>query len=270
MLPYLQLFGKTLPTYGVLTVAGGAVGFLVILLLSYRRHCDFENLVYLYALGIVGALIGAKTVYVLTAIPEIWQLQPGILTDPGEWLSLFIRQYLLSGVSITGAFMGAIAAFSYWVRAFRVDRIQYAQVLAPAMPLYAFFLRLGCTAAGCCYGIPTSSRAHIRFRVSPVAPNGIPLLPTQPMEAAFHFLGFLYLLQLIIRQKRICRGVYQYIAAYGGYRFLSDFIRGDSQPMLFDQISMAQLAALGMIAFAFFLGRKCAGSSEAKAASASE
>ena len=48
----------------------------------------------------------------------------------------------------------------------------------PASPLFHTFGRVGCFLAGCCYGIPAPPAGQgVTFRVSPVAPNGVALLP---------------------------------------------------------------------------------------------
>ena len=52
----------------------------------------------------------------------------------------------------------------------------------PLVPLVHGFGRAGCFLMGCCYGVP--SRFGIAFTCSPIAPNGVRLLPVQLIEAA--------------------------------------------------------------------------------------
>ena len=58
MLPYLSLFGRLMPTYGVLGMAGLGVGLLAALLRCKRFGLSRDDCAYLYILGAVGALVG--------------------------------------------------------------------------------------------------------------------------------------------------------------------------------------------------------------------
>lgn len=79
--------------------------------------------------------------------------------------------------------------------------------------------RLGCFAAGCCYGVPTSLPWGVDFG------DGICRHPTQLYEAAFHFIAAALLLGLE-RQNRFPRQRLKlYLLAYCGYRFLTEFVR---------------------------------------------
>ena len=128
---------------------------------------------------------------------------------------------------------GAAVSFAHWAKAFKVDRAAYASVMGIAAPLALSFVRLGCTAAGCCYGAETARSFHIVFHHSPVAPNGVPLIPTQPMEAAFHLLWFLVLLFRVLLDKGSERDLFRYAIGYGIYRFFTDFVRGDRMPLFY-------------------------------------
>ena len=54
MLPYLSLFGRLMPTYGVLGMAGLGFGLLAALLRCKRFGLSRDDCAYLYILGAVG------------------------------------------------------------------------------------------------------------------------------------------------------------------------------------------------------------------------
>ena len=63
MLPYLSLFGRLMPTYGVLGMAGLGFGLLAALLRCKRFGLSRDNCAYLYILGAVGALVSGRNNY---------------------------------------------------------------------------------------------------------------------------------------------------------------------------------------------------------------
>ena len=71
MLPYLSLFGRLMPTYGVLGMAGLGFGLLAALLRCKRFGLSRDDCAYLYILGAVGALVGAKLLYLLPLLPRL-------------------------------------------------------------------------------------------------------------------------------------------------------------------------------------------------------
>lgn len=253
MHPYYTIFGHELPTYGLMAVIGGLAGFLPVFFLARLKKLNLENMIYLYALSIAGAIVGAKFVYLINMIPVYVETLPqAMASDMQTVLVPYLKQYVIGGMSLAGGMAGAAVSFAHWAKAFRVNRAAYASVMGIAVPLALSFVRLGCTAAGCCYGAETARSFHIVFHHSPVAPNGVPLIPTQPMEAAFHLLWFLVLLIRVLLDKGSERDLYSYAIGYGIYRFFTDFVRGDRLPVFYlpgipiflqDGISPAQYTA---------------------------
>lgn len=86
---------------------------------------------------------------------------------------------------------------------------------APCFALFHGFMRIGCTYSGCCYGIEVGwPLFHGRF-------------PTQLMEAVF-CLALFFVLQFCVRRRRMS----VYLIAYGVFRFLVEFLRGDDRGQL--------------------------------------
>ena len=105
MLPYLSLFGRLMPTYGVLGMAGLGFGLLAALLRCKRFGLSRDDCAYLYILGAVGALVGAKLLYLLPLLPRLAVELPLLWEEPGE----FYARYLSGGMVFYGGFFGGVA-----------------------------------------------------------------------------------------------------------------------------------------------------------------
>ena len=113
-------------------------------------------------------------------------------------------------------------------------------IIAPACITLAHGLgRIGCFFAGCCYGIETDSIWGVKF---PHLDHNV--YPTQLYEAIFLILlsGILSLLAFKYKNKYTMP---IYLASYGIFRFLIEFIRGDDRgAFLFDLISPSQVFSI--------------------------
>jgi len=107
-----------------------------------------------------------------------------------------------------------------------------ADLMGPALALGHGFGRIGCFAAGCCYGRECSLPWGVAFN-DPKAeqitgiPLGIERHPVQLYEAILNFLNFMVLF-LILRKKRFDGQVFVfYIMNYSVIRFFTEYFRGD-------------------------------------------
>src|SRR5215212_3518245 len=136
---------------------------------------------------IIAALIGAKLLLLVVDFDQFRQ-------SPAELLSLARS----GGVFYGGLILAVLVAFWY-VHTHRLPLWTTCDVFAPGIALGHVTGRLGCLAAGCCYGRPTSLPWGITF-TNPFAaanvgtPLGIPLHPTQVYEAGAELLILLVLL----------------------------------------------------------------------------
>jgi len=107
-----------------------------------------------------------------------------------------------------------------------------ADIFSPGIALGQSIGRLGCFAAGCCYGRPTKLPLGVIFR-DPYShetvgvPLMIPLHPTQLYEAACNAIIFV-ILWLSLKSKKFDGQVFiLYLVLYSTVRFLIEFLRGD-------------------------------------------
>lgn len=126
--------------------------------------------------------------------------------------------------------------------------------IAPACITIAHaFGRIGCFLAGCCYGIPTDSPLGVQFPNMEYA-----VYPTQLFEAIFLFILTAILFFLAYKYNFLYTFPV-YMASYGIFRFLIEFIRGDERGELFNlppsQIISILLVVSSIVVF-FILKRK--------------
>ncbi|MCD8332226.1 MAG: prolipoprotein diacylglyceryl transferase [Oscillospiraceae bacterium] len=221
MLPYIQIFGRQLPTYGVLGVIGVVLGLLLSVLCCKRQGLNREDCAYIYVFGAVGAVVGAKVLYFFTVLPQLVQDVPLLWQAPAQ----FAAKYLSGGLVFYGGLLGAIGGAALCARYLSLHLRDFFPVFIPAFPLVHAIGRLGCFAAGCCYGKQASW--GIAFSHSEVAPNGVKLIPTQLFEAAAEVLICLLLLWYARRRSPSMRLLALYFMIYAPVRFLLEFLRGD-------------------------------------------
>jgi len=110
--------------------------------------------------------------------------------------------------------------------------LKTADAYAPGIAFGHSLGRLGCLAAGCCYGKPTNVKWGIVF-TNPVAQKltGTPLYvrlhPTQIYEWAAEFAIFLVLVWMYKRRTRYGQVAGTYLFLFGIARFVIEFWRGD-------------------------------------------
>lgn len=121
-------------------------------------------------------------------------------------------------------------------------------IIAPAcITLAHAFGRIGCFCAGCCYGIETTSWLGVQF---PGMTHKV--YPTQLFEAFFLFALTVVLALLAFKKKSIFTFP-AYLASYGVFRFLIEFIRGDDRGAYFLSLSPSQWFSIFSVIIAIIL-----------------
>ena len=103
---------------------------------------------------------------------------------------------------------------------------------APGLALGHAIGRLGCFAAGCCWGKATTAPWGVTFN-NPLAaawvgtPLHVPLEPTQLFESAVELVNFFILYWLIRHKKFDGQVIGAYMFLYGFARYFLEYLRDD-------------------------------------------
>jgi phosphatidylglycerol:prolipoprotein diacylglycerol transferase len=250
--------GLTLHSYGFLIAIGFAVGVLLALREARRQGLDGGAMMDLLFWILVSGVLGSRLLFVLVHAGEYARLCGGaagrslgqILSDCAAPLRIW-----QGGLVFYGGALCATGITALFARQQRWSFRQLADVLAPSLAIGHVFGRLGCLAAGCCFGKPWSHGIEfppgsVAFDdlaatgvVAPYARATPPLHPTQLYEAAGELLIFLLLLWF--RRRRPAPGAIAllYGASYGLLRFAVEIFRGDAGRGFLVTIATPRLAA---------------------------
>ena len=238
MYPELFSLGPiTIYSYGVLLAASYLLGLWLAMRRAKRWGLDANRVLDLGIYIIIAALIGAK---LLLLVVDFDQFN----NSPADFLTLARS----GGVFYGGLILAVIVAFWYIAR-HRLPFWTTCDVFAPGIALGHVTGRLGCLAAGCCYGTPTNVPWAITF-TNPLAaanvgtPLGIPLHPTQIYEAGAELIILVLLLTTERRGRTFAgRTFWAYMFLYALSRFVVEIYRGDPRGEMFG-FSTSQVISL--------------------------
>lgn len=221
MLPRLAQFGNFfLPTYGVLAALGLIVGLMVTVRLGRRSGIDPDQMWNLGIIAVLGGVIGSK-----------------LLLFVMDW-NTYVRNFSWSNLQAGGVFSGglllSILCCYLYARKVRMPKLKTADSFAPGIAIGHAIGRLGCFAAGCCYGKPTNLPWGVTF-TNPLSyqlagtPLNIRIHPTQIYEALAEGLIFLVLVTLFKRKSFDGQIAALYMFLYGIARYFLEFLRADPE-----------------------------------------
>jgi phosphatidylglycerol---prolipoprotein diacylglyceryl transferase len=252
LLPKLISIGSFyLPTYGVLVALGFLAGLSVAVRLGRRLGLGQEPLTNLAVYVALAGLAGAKILMILFD----WQ---EFAKNPAAIFSLSTLQ--AAGVYQGGLILALITAYLYMKRQ-GLPLLETSDAFAPGVAVGHAIGRLGCLAAGCCYGIACKLPWAITFH-DPEAyalsgtPLETPLHPTQLYEFGTELLLSIFLYRAFLKPHPPGRIIGLFLLTSSGSRFVIEFFRFHEQALPFGlPLSITQwiaaaiaLAGLALIA----------------------
>ncbi len=252
MHPVLIDFGFwQLSTYGTLVAAGYLAAILWLKpRLSKMPGMNEDKFWFLIYALFFGAVAGGKILYIAVSLTEMPLSELHIIRD------------FRYGFVFFGGFLGSTAMGAWAARRLKLPFWSASDYIGVALPLGHAIGRLGCLAAGCCYGKPTEVAWAVRLGGSPlcVTPErlwGIPLHPTQLYESVANALiaaAVWFILIPRIRKGKLAPGTgfLSYIVLYSVARFCIEFYRGDDRGWSYAGLWVSQ-----------WLGIVCAGAAGA-------
>ena len=242
MLPYINIFGFELATYGLIIFIGVAIGsFIAIQYFSKFFDIKKEDIFYAILYGIIGVIIGAKLLYFITNIPFLIENYNNL-----DLWNTFL-QMLKGGFVFYGGLIGGIFGLFIYSKQFKISFKSLCLILVPVIPLVHSIGRIGCLCAGCCYGMEYHGFGAITFHNSLLAPNDIPLFPMQIVESICLLIIFVILLLTYKRLLGTYKTIGLYCILYGIVRFVLEFFRGDLIRGIFFGLSTSQWISIAII-----------------------
>jgi len=250
MYPLINLFGRDIGTYALTSIAGYLLAGMWACRTAQKRGHDDNDMIVALLLIAAGALIGGHILYGALNF-HLWRHFAGSILPGGSVKEFFSQLYYLFGYLFGGSvFYGGLAggyiAGLICIRKKRLPLAEYSDMLAPVIPLFHIFGRIGCFLGGCCYGV--ESRVGFIYRQALLAEaNGLRRFPIQLAEAFVNLLIFLLLAALLRKNALQGRLMALYLLIYPVMRFLLEFGRGDALRGFVFGLSTSQFISLLLI-----------------------
>ncbi|HXT42442.1 MAG TPA: prolipoprotein diacylglyceryl transferase [Candidatus Angelobacter sp.] len=211
-----QFGGLTIYWYGVFVALGFLAGLWTASRRALRDSIRAESIVDLGPWLILGTLVGARGLYVLSYWREDFSGRP-------FWQIFNIRG---GGLVFYGGLIGASLTCVLYVRWKKLPLWKTADILAPSIALGHAFGRIGCLMNGCCYGRACELPWAIQFPYGHATYRNR-VHPTEIYEAALDFVLYLFLAWLF-RRKRFDGQIFAlYLLCYAVLRAFVESFRGD-------------------------------------------
>jgi len=245
VLPRLFHIGNfSLPTYGLLVSLGVLIGLWISVRNSEKQGINPDDAWNLGILVVLCGIVGAKILY----IAYDWSTYAA---HPREIFSLGTLQ---AGGVFSGGLIAGFVAAAWYIRKRHMPALATSDAFAPGLAFGHALGRVGCFAAGCCYGKQTDHFWGVTF-TNPIAnawtgtPLGVPLEPTQLFESAVELANFFILMWLLKRKKFDGQVVAAYFILYGVARYFLEFLRDDpGRGSVFGGIMTGtQLISIGLV-----------------------
>ena len=233
----ITLFGKEIPLYSLFFFLGIIVAGIIAVFLIKKRKIHVFDFVCAAVYVMIGAILGAKLLFVVVSWKTIMQLQ------------LSFIEVIKGGFVFYGGLIGGAIGLFIHGKQFKLDIKTYADIFAVVLPIGHALGRVGCFLAGCCYGIPydgigsyTYTHSHNVF-----TPIGIPLLPVQLIEAFLLSVLFTILIITFFKTEKTGIVTASYVTYYAIMRFILEFFRGDRERGLLLHLSTSQWISIALM-----------------------
>jgi phosphatidylglycerol:prolipoprotein diacylglycerol transferase len=279
MLPELfRIPGLNLPvhTYGALIVCALMVGIFVAhrqALLHKKYYNDVSDFSF-YAL--LGGLIGARLLFIMVEWRYYFIEEPFTQVAQSAFSIPTVLALWKGGFVFWGGALGGLVAAYIFCKKRGIPALEFADICAPGLAIGHAIGRLGCVAAGCCFGYESFHLDHAGNVIAdtPFAQsyppgsiaygsllaqasdstrelmsklNGtLPLFPVQSLESVGNIAIFFMLMALTPLKRAHGQIILSYLILYSLMRSFTETLRGDSaRGFIFDNLlSTSQFISL--------------------------
>lgn len=218
----------TFYSYGFMVALGFLFAILLAIKIAKRVNIDAEKILDASLFALIGAIIGARTAYVIFYWYEL----------KSPWEAFMVWH---GGLVFYGGLVAAILAVILAAKMLKLNALDMLDVAAPATALGYALGRIGCFLNGCCYGGPCSLPWAVH--------------PTQIYSSLAGLIMLALLLQVFYKRKFPGQVFALGITAYSIYRFIIEYFRVN--PAVFMGLNSAQIFSLllfvtGSVLYAVF------------------
>lgn len=250
MYPLINIFGRDISTYGVVSIVGLIAAAVVFYVVTRKEKYLVEDVVFITLIAALGVMVGGHILFTITNIPGIVEYcsVPRNWGDFNTWKTLF--ESYCGGLVYYGGLLGSIGAVYLFVNTKYMKKTvnpkEAFNLYVVVVPLFHAFGRVGCFLGGCCYGI----ECEFGFAVhdNPISPgiNGPTRFPTPLLESLCCLIIFAVLLVMWLKNKWRDRMLYIYFLMYPVVRFLDEFLRGDEIRGIWFGLSTSQWISIAL------------------------
>jgi len=236
---YINIFGRQIPSYGLMIVTGLIVANVIGFFIQRKNKREFEDLLLIEAFCLAGGFGGAKLLYLIVSWNDI---------DWGQAFSSFdnFLQFLGAGFVFYGGLIGGLVTLLIANKYLKLDGGFYFYHYIFLIPLIHGFGRIGCFLAGCCYGIPYDGPLAVIFPEGSFALHGVKLFPVQIVEA----ICLLIISMTVMFFTYVVKFKYNtelYIILYAILRFFLEDYRFDADRGIYFGLSTSKWISIFML-----------------------
>ena len=238
-----------LPTYGALVALAFLVALWVTTKIAKEKGLNPDTVTNLAVACAFAGIIGAK----LTMYLFDWRFYS---THLDEILAFSTLQ--AAGVYQGGLILAIIVAYWY-MKKHGLPFLATADLFTPGLAIAHAIGRIGCFAAGCCYGERCDLPWAVTFTDPDAArrvgvPLGLPLHPTQLYEAMGNLVIFAILWKKYRSGYRPGELLGYYLILYSVLRFVVEFFRHHEQALPFGlPLSLTQWISVALLGLGIFV-----------------
>jgi phosphatidylglycerol:prolipoprotein diacylglycerol transferase len=238
---FISIGSFYIPTYGVLVALGFLAGLSVTLRLARRIGLSADKVTNLAVYCAIAGIFGAKLFMILFDFGDY-------LRNPGQ---IFTFETLQAAGVFHGGLIAALIFAAFYMQKQALPALRTMDAFAPGIAAGQAIGRLGCFAAGCCWGRQCDLPWGVHFRSNFAAPVPLDkaLHPVQIYESIADLAIFLFLYRQFGRSEKPGQIIGLYLLLYSVARFVIEFFREHEQSLL-GPFSLTQWIALGLL----FLG----------------
>ena len=250
MHPHLfNLFGLEIRSFGLMAATGLLFAFWLMRKRAIKAQQNPETLSDILFFSMIGALIGARLLYV-------------VRNYDAEFAHDFWKVFRINegGIVFQGGFLGGLLVAWILCRKKNFDFIMGLDIIAPCLALGHAMGRIGCFLNGCCYGGICDPSVGVQFpknslpfvdqmsagKLLPMAQHSLPVHPTQ-IYSFIANVGICIILVMVTDKMKFKGHLFSlYLMLYGVWRLSIEFLRDDQDRHL--GLSVAQYIAIGQFA----------------------